>query len=286
MFENTQKLSVSGLKWIIKESNKETCHKLGKETDMSSILKEIISKRELSSLTIKEYLKPTLKELTPNPFDLDDMEKAVNIFYDAILNNNKLGILGDYDVDGATSSALIYNYLREIEFNNVEVFIPDREKDGYGLSKNAVNFFIEKSINLAVCLDCGTNDTKIVNYAKSNKIKIIVIDHHEQKQTNLPHALVNPKKNKDNSELDYLATAGLVFLFLIALNRKLKKSNFFSKKIEAPDLRKYLDLVALGTVCDLVPLIKANRLFVKKGIIEINKKNKGIKTFIRKVKYK
>ena len=103
-------------------------------------LKEIISKRELSSLTIKDYLKPTLKELTPNPLDLDDMEKAVDVFHDAILNNNKLGILGDYDVDGATSSALIYNYLSEIEFNNVEVFIPDREKDGYGLSKNAVNF--------------------------------------------------------------------------------------------------------------------------------------------------
>ena len=150
MFENTQKLSVSGLKWIIKEANKETCHELGRETDMSSILKEIISKRALSSLTIKEYLKPTLKELTPNPFDLDDMEKAVDVFHDAILNNNKLGILGDYDVDGATSSALIYNYLSEIEFNNVEVFIPDREKDGYGLSKNAVNFFIEKKINLAV----------------------------------------------------------------------------------------------------------------------------------------
>ena len=122
MFENTQNLSVGGLKWIIKEPNKETYNKLDKETDISSILKAIISKRDLSSLTMKDYLKPTLKELTPNPLDLNDMEKAVNIFYNAILNNYKLGILGDYDVDGATSSALIYNYLSEIGFNNVEVF--------------------------------------------------------------------------------------------------------------------------------------------------------------------
>ena len=179
MIENTEKISVGGLKWIIKEPHKENYLKLDRESNISSILKEIISKRELSTLTIKDYLKPTLKEQTPNPMDLHDMENAVNIFYDVILNNDKLGILGDYDVDGATSSALIYNYLAAIEFNNLEVFIPDREKDGYGLSKNAVDFFIKNSINLIVCLDCGTNDTKIVDYAKTNNIKIIVLNIYD-----------------------------------------------------------------------------------------------------------
>ncbi len=278
------KPSVNGLRWITKEADKETFKKLGKNSSISNILKIIFSKRDFGSLKVDDYLRPKLSELTPNPMHLHDMEKAINILYETVLNKKKLGILGDYDVDGATSSALIYNYLSDISYDNLEVFIPDREKDGYGLSKNAVNFFLKKNVSLIICLDCGTNDTDIVNYAHSNEIKTIIIDHHEQKQENYPNALINPKKNNDTSTLNYMATVGLVFLFVIALNRKLKKSKFFNTEIIEPNLKKYLDLVALGTVCDLVPLIKANRLFVKKGIEEINKKkNIGIKTLLEKL---
>ena len=190
-------------------------------------------------------MSPKLRELTPNPMGLHDMDKATDILQELILKNHKIGILGDYDVDGATSSALIFNYLNEIGFSNLEVFIPDREKDGYGLSKNAVSFFFKKKISMIVCLDCGTNDKENVNYALSLGIETIIIDHHEQKKKNNAVALINPKKNCDNSKLNYLATVGLVFLFLIALNSKLKKNNFFFSKIKEPNLKKYLDLVAL-----------------------------------------
>ncbi len=283
----TDNLSVNGLKWVVKESDKNSFKKLEQYKDISNILKVIISKRDLYSLRLEQFLSPTLRELTPNPMDLHDMDKAINLFHESILKNHKIGILGDYDVDGATSSALIFNYLSDIGLSNLEVFIPDREKDGYGLSKNAVNFFFKKKISTIVCLDCGTNDIKAVNYALSLGIKTIIIDHHEQKQKNNAVALINPKKNSDSSKLNYMATVGLVFLFLIALNSKLKKSNFFSSKIIEPNLKKYLDLVALGTVCDLVPLKEANRLFVKKGIVEINKKrNKGIKALLEKLNIK
>jgi len=283
----TDNLSVNGLQWVVKESDKNSFKKLEQIKDISNILKAIISKRKLYSLRIEQFLNPKLRELTPNPLGLHDMDKATDILQESILKNHKIGILGDYDVDGATSSALIFNYLNEIGLSNLEVFIPDREKDGYGLSKNAVSFFFKKKISMIVCLDCGTNDKENVNYALSLGIETIIIDHHEQKKKNNALALINPKKNCDNSKLNYLATVGLVFLFLIALNSKLKKSNFFSSKIKEPNLKKYLDLVALGTVCDLVPLKEANRLFVKKGIIEINKKsNKGIKTLLEKLNIK
>lgn len=280
-------LSVNGFKWITKEPDLDSIKKLDKNFNISNVVKAIISNRNFSSLGIEQYLSPTLRELTPNPMDLHDMDKAIDICYEAILNRHKIGILGDYDVDGASSSALIFNYLRDIGFKNLEVFIPDREKDGYGLSENAVNFFHKKEIKLMICLDCGTNDKEAVNYAISIGIKTIIIDHHEQKQNTDAIALINPKKINDSSKLNYMATVGLAFLFLIALNSKFKKSNFFSSNLIEPNLKKYLDLVALGTVCDLVPLKNANRLFVKKGITEINKKNnKGIKTLLEKLEIK
>ena len=151
-------LSVNGLKWITKEPDLDSIKKLDKNFNISNVVKDIISNRNFSSLGIEQYLSPTLRELTPNPMDLHDMDKAIDICYEAILNKHKIGILGDYDVDGASSSALIFNYLRDIGFKNLEVFIPDREKDGYGLSENAVNFFHKKEIKLMICLDCGTND--------------------------------------------------------------------------------------------------------------------------------
>ena len=107
------------------------------------------------------------------------MNKAVNACYEAILKKEKIGILGDYDVDGATSSALVFNYFNELNISNVDVFIPNRESDGYGLSKNAINFFSKKKTNLVLCLDCGTNDIENINRADSLGIKVIIIDHHE-----------------------------------------------------------------------------------------------------------
>ncbi|MBF96616.1 MAG: single-stranded-DNA-specific exonuclease RecJ [Pelagibacterales bacterium] len=277
-------LSASGLIWKHKKNLSENYKILEKSYFLSNIVKNLLLKRDLFSMEISDYLNPSLRRLTPDPSILHDMEKAVNEFYKAIVKKEKIGILGDYDVDGATSSALIFNYLKELKINYLDVFIPDREKDGYGISENAVKFFSKKKTKLILCLDCGTNDINNIKKAEDLGIKVIIIDHHEQKTQNKSLALINPKKSKDKSGLDYLATVGLSFLFIIALNRSLKKNFYFNESLIEPKLKKYLDLVALGTICDLVPLKKVNRLFVKKGILELNKKkNKGIVALTEKL---
>ena len=283
---NFASLSVRGLIWTLKRD----INKINEKNDnykYPKTVKQILAKRNLSSMALDDYLYPTLRQHTPDPFTLHDMKKATNIIFKTIIENKKIGILGDYDVDGATSSALIYNYLFEINLTKTDVFIPNREKDGYGFSENALNFFKKKKTNLVLCLDCGTNDTKTVSKAHSIGIKVIIIDHHEQKEKDDIAVLINPKKKSDKSGLNYLATVGLVFLFVIALNRKLRESSFFNLKNKEPNIQKYLDLVAIGTICDLVPLKKINRLFVKKGILELNKKNnKGLGVLIDELKIK
>ncbi len=278
-------LSVSGLEWNLKENLNNNLNEIREIKNLPEVLKTILYKRNLFEMNIEDYLSPSLKKLFPNPFSLHDMDKAVDIFIKAIFEKEKIGILGDYDVDGTSSSALIFNYFRELKLNNVEVYIPDRENDGYGFSQNALNYFIKKKVKTLLCLDCATNDMKNIKEAQGMGLKVVIIDHHEQNIANNSEALINPKKNIDKSGLNYLATVGLSFLFVVALNRVLKNKNYFDKNLKEPNLKKYLDLVALGTICDMVPLKKVNRLFVKKGVREINKKkNIGISTLTEKLK--
>ena len=282
-----RKLSVSGLRWNLKENLDNNFNEIKKVKNLPEVLKSILYKRNLFEMNIEDYLSPSLKKLFPNPYSLHSMDIAIKIFTKAILRKEKIGILGDYDVDGASSSALIFNYLRELKLHSVEVYIPDRENDGYGFGENALNHFIEKEVNILLCLDCATNDIESIKEAKEMGLKVVIIDHHEQNIANYSDALINPKKNIDESGLNYLATVGLSFLFVVALNSSLEKENYFNKKCIKPNIKKYLDLVALGTVCDMVPLKKVNRLFVKKGIQEINKKkNIGISSLIEKLKIK
>ncbi len=280
-------ISVNGLKWILKKNLANNFDEIKKIENMPEIIKEILYKRELFDMDIRNYLRPSFDKQNLNPYRLHDMEKAVEFFFKAIIYNEKIGILGDYDVDGATSSAIIYNYLTELKLENIEVYIPDREKDGYGLSHNAINFFKKKKVKLILCLDCGTNDDKCVAAALATGIKTIIIDHHEQKSNNRSIALINPKKKNDISNLNYLATVGLVFLFILALDKFLENKRFFNTNKSKPNIKKYLDLVALGTICDMVPLKNLNRFFVKEGILKINKKiNLGIKVLIEKLNIK
>ena len=280
-------ISVKGLKWILKKNLANNFDEIKKIENMPEIIKNILYKRELFDMDITNYLRPSFDKQNLNPYRLHDMEKAVEIFFKTIIYNEKIGILGDYDVDGATSSAIIFNYLTELKLENLEVYIPDRERDGYGLSHNAINFFKKKKVKLILCLDCGTNDEKCVAAASATDIKTIIIDHHEQKSNNRSVALINPKKKNDKSNLNYLATVGLVFLFILALDKFLENKRFFNTNRSKPNIKKYLDLVALGTICDMAPLKNLNRFFVKEGILKINKKtNLGIKILIEKLNIK
>ena len=210
------------------------------------------------------------------------MEKSTLRTVKAINQNEKIGIFGDYDVDGAASTAILGNYFSELDLD-YEIYIPDRKKEGYGPSIQGFQKLINKGVKLIFTVDCGTLSFEAVNYAKKKGMDVIVLDHH-QSEVKLPSAfsIVNPNRLDDKSNLQYLCAAGVSFMFLVSLNRELRIKNWFvQNNIKEPDLINFLDLVSLGTVCDVVPLIGLNRAIVKQGLKVLKlKKNLGLKTLI------
>ena len=198
----------------------------------------------------------------------------------ALKKKEVIGLFGDYDVDGATSIALLTRYFSLIK-QSVKTFIPDRKKDGYGPSVNGFNYLIDLGSKVIFTVDCGTLSFAPISDAKKKNIDVIVLDHH-QSDTKLPeaYALVNPNRYDDQSNLNYLCAAGVCFMFLVAMNKTLRINDWFKiNKIEEPNILNLLDLVSLGTVCDVVPLIGLNRAIVKQGLKIIKKKkNLGLKT--------
>ena len=193
----------------------------------------------------------------------------------------KLEFFGDYDVDGATSTAFLSRYFKSIKQEN-EIYIPDRSTEGYGPSKKGFDKLLKDNSKLIFTLDCGTLAFEPIDYLTKKKIDVIVLDHH-QSEINLPnaHSIINPNRLDDDSNLNYLCAAGVTFMFLVGLNKKLRNENWFkNNNLTEPNLLNYLDLVSLGTICDVVPLIGLNRAFVKQGIKILKKKNIGLKTLI------
>ena len=210
------------------------------------------------------------------------MKKTTERILKAIELNEIIGIFGDYDVDGASSTALIGNYLKMIK-QNFEIYIPDRKSEGYGPSIKSFKKLIDKKVSLIITVDCGTMSYEAIDFANKNNVDVIVLDHH-QSEINLPKAysIINPNRIDDQSNLNYLCAAGVCFMTLISINSNLRKLNwFFKKKINEPNLLNFLDLVSLGTICDVVPLVGLNRAIVKQGLKIINlKKNLGLKTLL------
>ena len=274
--------SIKGNHWAYQKPSINIVEKIKSSFNLSNIIASIVANRNIDDKNLDYFLNPTLKNNLPDPSTLKNMDSSIKILLEKIFRNNTLGILGDYDVDGATSTAILFKYFEFIGVN-AEIYIPDRIKDGYGISKNSIDHFFRKKVNLLVSLDCGTNDVEFIAYAREKGIEIIVIDHHEVKSLGSPLSIINPKLKGDTSNLNNLCTAGLVFLFVIGLNRELRKKNFFKNKEEI-NLKELLDIVAVGTICDLVPLHNENRLLVKKGLEKINlKPNIGLSVLKNKL---
>ena len=210
------------------------------------------------------------------------METAVERIINVIKKRDKIGIFGDYDVDGATSTAILGQYFKSLN-HPFEIYIPDRKLEGYGPNISSFDKLIKKDIKIIFTVDCGTLSFDPINYAKKKKIDVIVLDHH-QSEINLPnaHSIVNPNRYDDKSSLNYLCASGVSFMFLVALNKTLRDQDWFQENsVKEPNLINFLDLVSLGTVCDVVPLVGLNRAFVKQGLKVLkNKKNLGLKTLI------
>ena len=273
-------LSVSSKNWILKEYNREDVNFFKDNFFLDDITSKLLSIRKIKKDEVKSFLNPSIKNFLPNPYILTDMEKSSKRTIDAIRNNLKIGIFGDYDVDGASATALLGNYFSTLGLN-YQIYIPDRKKEGYGPSINSFKSLIKNGVKLIFTVDCGTLSFEAIKYANQKKVDVIVLDHH-QSEINLPlaYSIVNPNRLDDKSNLNYLCAAGVTFMFLVAVNKELREIDWFKQsKINEPNLIDYLDLVTLGTICDVVPLIGLNRAIVSQGLkILKTRKNLGIKT--------
>jgi single-stranded-DNA-specific exonuclease len=274
--------SVSSKNWTSKEFNSDDIIFFKTNYFLDEIVAKLLSIRKIKKEEIKFFLDPSIKNILPNPFILKDMDRAVDRTVSAVLKKEKIGIFGDYDVDGATSTAILGQYFKSLNID-YEIYIPDRKNEGFGPNEKAFTKFINLGVSLIFTVDCGTLSFEPINFAKNNDIDVIILDHH-QSEIKLPnaHSIVNPNRFDDRSELNYLCAAGVCFLFLIALNKRLRDQNWFKLNlIPEPDLINILDLVSLGTVCDVVPLVGLNRAIVYQGLkIFKKKKNLGLKTLI------
>ena len=223
------------------------------------------------------FFTPKLKNLLPEPFKFKDLEKGVKRLASEVIASRPIGIFGDYDVDGATSAAIISKYLDQCGCKTF-IHIPDRFLEGYGPNEKALKGLHEKGSKLIITVDCGISSFEPLLAMSSVDIDVIVIDHHIP-NIKLPpaYAVINPKRVDTEKGYEDLCAAGITFIFIIGLNRELRKLGFFKNRVE-PNLFQFLDLVALGTVCDVVPLSKLNRALVKQGLNLMKRRgNVGIK---------
>jgi len=251
------------------------------EYDISSLSAVMLVKRGIKPNELTSFLSPKIRDLMPDPYILKDMEKASKRILEAVKKKQGICIFADYDVDGTTSASMLLLWLKHFEIIP-EIYIPDRVKEGYGPNPVAMEILSKKN-KLIICVDCGTNSHESIEIANKNGADVLVLDHHIASEK-LPPALaiINPKRHDESSKLDYLCAAGVVFLFLVALNRLLKKN-----KTAVPDLINFLDLVSLATVADVVPLVGLNRALVLQGLrILANRARPGLVALIDQAKIK
>lgn len=237
------------------------------------MLARIIAGRGIDIDAVDDFLDPTIRKLLPDPLTVTEMEAAAKRIADAAMRGEKVAIFGDYDVDGATSAALLTWHLRHCGLDPL-IHIPDRIFEGYGPNVEAVRGLANKGATLLVTVDCGTTSIEPLAEAKRLGMDVVVIDHH-QCGDELPavDALVNPNRLDDLSGLGHLAAVGLVFVTLVAVNRELRARSFWSDVRPEPNLLDALHHVALGTVADVASLTGLNRAFVAKGLIALRRRD-------------
>ncbi len=251
---------------------------LSQITGVPELLGRVMAARGAAVETAETWLNPSLKTLMPDPNTLQQMQEGAERLAKAITEGQQVAIFGDYDVDGAVSSALLKLFL-QAHNQNARIYIPDRIFEGYGPNPDAINTLIDEGADLIVTVDCGTVSHDSLNEAKKRNVDVVVVDHHLAGES-LPDvlALINPNRQDDLSGLEHLCAGGVVFMLLVAAKRALKQQGFYETSTQEPDLMAYLDLVALATICDVVPLKGLNRAFVTKGITVMRKRqNIGLK---------
>lgn len=258
--------SLGNRRWVERRGDERLAAALSQRFGLPEVVGRVMASRGVTLDGAAAYLSPTLRDLLPDPSHLKDMDAAAARLAAAVADGQMIGIFGDYDVDGATSSALLSNYLRSVG-GAVLVHIPDRVRDGYGPNLPALLDMKAKGCRVVVTVDCGITAFDAVGGATEQGLDMVVVDHHAAEPV-LPKAVavVNPNRVDEDSPHGHLAAVGVAFLLVVALHRVLKKSGWFGPLRSEPDLLRHLDVVALGTVCDVVPLVGVNRALVTQGL--------------------
>lgn len=275
--------SASGNRWVsrLDQAGQNRALAIAQVHGLPELIARVLAGRGVGIDEAMAFLDPTIRTLMPDPYLLTDCEKAAQRLLHAIKAGETVAIFGDYDVDGAASSALLYRFLTHFGVS-ASIYIPDRIFEGYGPNPNAINQLIDNGATLIATVDCGSTSFEALEAARARNIDVVVIDHHQVAHELPPcHALVNPNREDDLSGQGHLCAAGVVFLVLVAALRQLREAG--DSRVRSVDLLAWLDIVALATVCDVVPLKGLNRAYVVKGLIAARHQgNPGLAALFRK----
>ena len=258
--------SVSGRRWHDRLTDERAALSISQRFGLPEIVGRVLAARGVAADEVETFLNPTLKALLPDPAELLGMAEAIERLVRAINDGETVAVFGDYDVDGATSAALLVRYFAALG-RATPVYIPDRLEEGYGPNEAALKKLAADGARVVITVDCGTTAFAPLAAAADAGIDVIVVDHHVA-EPRLPPAVavVNPNRLDETSPHGQLAAVGVTFLLIVALNRALRDAYWFGEGHPEPDLRAWLDMVALGTVCDVVPLTGVNRALVAQGL--------------------
>ena len=268
--------SSTGRIWLARPYDERVTLALAQRHELPDIIARALNARGVALEDAPNFLDPKLRDLLPDPSRFKDMDKAAARFADAVIHQEPIAVFGDYDVDGATSAALLLRFGKALGID-LRLYVPDRKREGYGPNADAMRTLAAEGIKLVICVDCGTTAHEPLAAARDAGLEVIVLDHHASEPVLPPAvAVVNPNRLDENGDYGYLAACGVTYLFVIAANRALRVKNFYNASRSEPDLLQWLDLVALGTICDVVKLTGLNRGLVTQGLrIAAQRRNIG-----------
>jgi single-stranded-DNA-specific exonuclease len=257
--------SLSGRRWRARPADEQVVRAIGLGMGLSEPLARALASRGITTEGAEAYLRPTLKALFPDPSSFRGMDEAAAVLIDAIERGRRTIVFADYDVDGASSAAQLVRWWRAMG-RELPIYVPDRLTEGYGPSPAAFRHLREAGYELVITVDCGAAAYDALNAAADIGLEVVVIDHHLMRETGPPaRALVNPNQVGCASGQGVLAAAGVTFVLLAALNREARRRGWFAERAE-PDLRQWLDLAALGAICDVTQLVGFNRALAAQGL--------------------
>jgi single-stranded-DNA-specific exonuclease len=269
--------SVSGRRWVPRLRDERLAEAISQRHELPEILARVMAARGVALDDAEAFLNPTIRSLMPQPSALRDMEKGAQRIADAIVTKTKIGIITDYDVDGVSSGAIFRMFLKSVG-SDASIHVPDRLTEGYGPSEFAVKSLKNQGCELLLTLDCGVLAHDPLAHAAELGLTTIVVDHHQASEI-LPeaYAVINPNRQDDVSGLGYLCAAGVVMILVATINKLLRAQGHYTPERPEPNMLQWLELVALATVCDVVPLRGLNRAYVTQGLkIMSRRENLGL----------